>query len=90
MDDPLLQALNESNGDLIAALKTVARADVCVVVANGTLVGANLDDSKITDAGLEELAGQDKLRWIGLARTGVTAEGAAKLREALPGCYVLY
>ena len=75
MDDPLLQALSESGDDLIAALKTVARAEVCVVVTKGVLVGLNLDGSKITDAGLEKLAGQDQLRWVGLAGTGVSPRG---------------
>ncbi|HIG81025.1 MAG TPA: hypothetical protein EYQ62_05150 [Verrucomicrobiales bacterium] len=90
MDDPLLQALSESNDDLIAALKTVARAEVCVVVTRGALVGLNLDGSKITDAGLEKLGGQEQLRWLGLAGTGVSPEGVAALRERLPGCNVLH
>ena len=90
MDDPLLQALSESNDDLIAALKTVARAEVCVVVTHGALVGLNLDGSKITDAGLEKLGGQEQLRWLGLAGTGVSPEGVDALRERLPGCNVLY
>ena len=90
MDDPLLQALSESNDDLIAALKTVARAEVCVVVTNGALVGLNLDGSKITDVGLEKLAGQEQLRWVGLAGSGVSLKGVDALRERLPGCNVLY
>ena len=90
MDDPLLQALSESGDDLIAALKIVARAEVCVVVTRGALVGLNLDGSKITDAGLEKLGGQEQLRWLGLAGTGVSPEGVDALRERLPGCNVLY
>ncbi len=90
MDDPLLQALNESGDDLIAALKTVARAEVCVVVTNGALVGLNLDGSKITDAGLEKLGGQEQLRWVGLAGTGVSPEGVAQLQKSLPNCNVLH
>ncbi|MBC8325157.1 MAG: hypothetical protein H8E27_05985 [Verrucomicrobia subdivision 3 bacterium] len=90
MDDPLLQALSESGDDLIVALKSVARTEVCVVVTQGVLVGLNLDGSKITDGGLEKLAGQDQLRWVGLAGTGVSPEGAAALRERLPNCNVLY
>ena len=90
MDDPLLQALSESGDDLIAALKTVARAEVCVVVTQGALVGLNLDGSKITDAALEKLSDQEKLRWIGLAGTGVSPEGVARLRERLPDCNILY
>ena len=89
MEDPLLQALTETNNDLIAALKIVARADVCVVVTGGALVGLNLDGSKITDAGLEKLAGQDQLRWVGLSGTGITAGGTAALRKSLPDCNVL-
>jgi hypothetical protein len=63
---------------------------VCVVVTNGALVGLNLDGSKITDAGLEKLGGQEQLRWLGLAGTGVSPEGVDALRERLPGCNVLY
>ena len=49
-----------------------------------------MENTKISDAALEHLAGLKKLRWLGLARTGVTAEGVAKLREALPQCAVLH
>jgi len=90
MDDPLLQALTETGDDLIAALKKVARAEVCVVVTNGVLVGLNLDGSKITDAGLAKLMGQDKLRWLGLAGSAVTPEGVDALRKQLPDCNVLH
>lgn len=90
MDDPLLQALSESGDDLIAALRIVARAEVCVVVTQGALVGLNLDGSKITDAALDKLTGQKKLRWIGLAGTAVSSEGVARLRERLPDCNILY
>ena len=90
MDDPLLQALSESGDDLIAALRIVARAEVCVVVTQGALVGLNLDGSKITDAALDKLTGQKKLRWIGLAGTAVSPEGVARLRERLPDRNILY
>jgi len=90
MDDPLLQALSENGDDLIAGLKTVARTELCVVVTRGALVGLNLDGTKITDAGLAKLEGQDTLRWIGLAKSGVTEEGVGKLKATLPNCNVLF
>jgi hypothetical protein len=90
MEDPLLQALNENGDDLVAALKTIARSEICVIVTDGVIVGLNLDGSKITDAGLSKLASLDKMRWIGLARSGVTDAGVKKLRKALPDCNVLY
>lgn len=89
-EDPLLQALSENDGDLEAALKSVARAEVCVVVTAGNIVGLNLDDSKITDAGLAKLEGLEHLRWIGLARSGVTAAGVEQFKSARPDCNVLF
>ena len=89
MEDPLLQALSENGDDLVASLKTVARAEVCVIISNDAVVGLNLDGSKITDAGLAKLEGLDQLRWIGLSRSEVTEAGVKKLKAALPGCNVL-
>ena len=89
-EDPLLQALSENGDDLEAALKSVARAEVCVVVTAGNIVGLNLDDSKITDAGLAKLEGLQHLRWIGLARSGVTEDGLNQFRAARPECNVLH
>ncbi len=90
MEDPLLQALSENSDDLVAALKTIARTEICVIITDGVIVGLNLDGSKITDAGLSKLATLDKMRWIGLARSEVTDAGVKKLRKALPDCNVLY
>ena len=90
MEDPLLQALSENSDDLVAALKTIARTEICVIITDGVIVGLNLDGSKITDAGLSKLATLDKMRWIGLARSEVTGAGVKKLRKALPDCNVLY
>ena len=90
MEDPLLQALSENSDDLVTALKTIARTEICVIITDGVIVGLNLDGSKITDAGLSKLATLDKMRWIGLARSEVTDAGVKKLREALPDCNVLY
>ena len=85
----MLDAVAENKDDLAAALKAIVSADVRVVEDGADIVGLNLDDTKITDAGLEKLTGLKKLRWIGLARTGISPEGAAKLRGALPDCHVL-
>ena len=90
MEDPLLQALSENSDDLVAALKTIARTEICVIITDGVIVGLNLDGSKITDAGLSKLTTLDKMRWIGLARSEVTDAGVKKLRKALPDCNVLY
>ena len=90
MEDPLLQALGENGDDLIAALKTIARSEICVIVTDGVVVGLNLDGSKITDAGLKKLTSLKKMRWIGLARSDVTDAGVKKLRKSLPDCNVLY
>ena len=89
MADPLIEALAEHNNDLTTALKVVVSAEVRVVLDGTDIVGLNLDDTKITDAALEKLAVLDKLRWLGLVRTGATPEGIEKLRKALTGCTVL-
>jgi len=90
MEDPLLQALSENDDDLVAALKTIARSEMCVILTDGIVVGLNLDGTKITDAGLSKLKTLKKMRWIGLARSPVTDAGVKKLRKALPGCNVLH
>ena len=90
MEDPLLQALSENDDDLVAGLKTIARSEMCIILADGIVVGLNLDGCKITDAGLKKLMVLEKLRWIGLARSSVTEAGVKKLRKALPDCNVLY
>ena len=89
MADVLIEALAEHNGDLVAALKTIVSAEVRVVFDGTDIVGINLDDTKVTDEAMEKLAGLDKLRWIGLVRTGVTPEGVESLRKTLPNCTVL-
>ena len=90
MEDPLLLALSENGDDLVAALKIIARSEMCVILTGGVIVGLNLDGSKITDAGLSKLASLENMRWIGLARSQVTDAGVKKLRKALPDCNVLY
>ena len=90
MEDPLLQVLSENGDDLIAGLKAIARSEICVIVTKGAVVGLNLDGSKITDDGLVKLEALDQLRWVGLARSGVTEEGVKKLSDALPNCNVLF
>ena len=90
MADVLIEALAEHNDDLVAALKTIVSAEVRVVLDGSDVVGINLDDTKVTDEAVEKLVGLDKLRWIGLVRTGVTPEGVENLRKALPNCTVLF
>lgn len=89
MSDALIDALEKHDSDLTAALKTIVTAEVRVVIDDSDIVGLNLDDTKITDEALEKLVDLKKLRWLGLVRTGVTPEGADKLRKALPNCAVL-
>ncbi|HKD36562.1 MAG TPA: hypothetical protein VKB78_07165, partial [Pirellulales bacterium] len=40
----------------------------------------------VTDAGLANLEGLSKLRWLDLEGSNVTGAGAGKLRIALPNC----
>jgi hypothetical protein len=48
----------------------------------------SLVDCDITDVGLKHLTELKRLKKLSLERTGVTAEGVAKLRLALPKCDV--
>jgi hypothetical protein len=43
---------------------------------------------QVSDAGLKYLTGLKKTQRIDLSHTKVTAEGAKKLKEALPDCNV--
>jgi hypothetical protein len=44
----------------------------------------DLTDTRVTDAGLKELAGLQQLRTLRVRATQVTEAGAAELRKALP------
>jgi internalin A len=46
------------------------------------------DNSRVTDAGLKELAALKGLTTLRLGESGVTAEGVAQLKKALPNCSV--
>ena len=48
----------------------------------------NLKYSKITDAGLKEVAKLQNLREFSWTRTKATAEAAAELSKALPNCKI--
>jgi hypothetical protein len=43
---------------------------------------------RINDDAVDALAGMKKLKWLDIAGSAITAEGAVKLRQALPGCPV--
>ena len=47
-----------------------------------------LQGTRITDAGLQHLAGVPSLKKLLLGRTKVSAQGVAELRRALPNCEI--
>jgi hypothetical protein len=47
-----------------------------------------LDNTKITDAGLKEVAKLQQLTFLGLSDTQVTDAGVAELQKALPNCKI--
>jgi len=47
-----------------------------------------LNRTKISDAGLKQLAELQQLEWIYLSDTQVTKAGFAELKKALPNCAV--
>ena len=50
----------------------------------------NLNDTRITDAGLMHLKGMTELRILFLYDTQVTDAGIAELKQALPNCVIRY
>jgi hypothetical protein len=49
-----------------------------------------LDSAGVTDAGAEELKGFSHLKLLNLYHTLVTEPGYRKLKEALPGCQIIW
>jgi hypothetical protein len=47
-----------------------------------------LNDTQVTDAGLECLKGLTELEWLNLKNTQVTNDGVNKLQRALPHCKI--
>jgi hypothetical protein len=48
----------------------------------------NLSDTKVTDAGLEELAALKKLRTLRLYKTRLTVAAINELQKVLPHCRI--
>jgi hypothetical protein len=48
------------------------------------LAGLDLGDCRVTDAGLESLAGREVLQWLDLSRTAITYHGLLRLLRQLP------
>ncbi len=48
----------------------------------------NLQDTQVTDRGLERLTNFDRLDYLRVARTKVTREGVMRLQAALPRCEI--
>ena len=63
---------------------------VAVLVCPGVLGQEVLDleNTKVTDAGLEHLKGLSKLVGLRLEGTKVTDAGVQRLKEALPDCFI--
>ena len=50
----------------------------------------NLSGTKVSDVGLDHLAGQAALRWLDVRHTGVTDRRVRQLQQALPELEILY
>jgi hypothetical protein len=48
----------------------------------------DLSDTKVTDAGLGELAALKQLQWLELSETITTDTGLKELQKALPRCRI--
>lgn len=62
--------------------------DLKVLAACERLTSLQIGSSKITDAGIEHLKGLSKLATITISASGLTPEGIAALRTALPNCRI--
>jgi hypothetical protein len=47
-----------------------------------------LDNTSVTDEGIEQLAGVASLRSLSLQNTSISKDGLANLRGALPNCTI--
>ena len=52
------------------------------------LTHLDLDNTKITDAGLKELKGLGTLRTLRIGNTKVTDQGVTELQKSLPKCKI--
>jgi hypothetical protein len=77
-------------GDLPALRFSRWRAGVLAALpAPAGAFGLGLVGTRVTDAGLKELARLKRLQALDLGRTKVTDAGLKELRRALPGCRVI-
>jgi hypothetical protein len=53
------------------------------------LRGLSLNESKATDAGIQELNDMKHIRWLILKNPGVTAKGAQQLKRSLQETYII-
>ena len=65
---------------------TAARASKKGVNGYNELRSLCLDNTVVSDAGLERLVGLSRLLWLGLTNTLVTDEGVKKFKQSLPNC----
>lgn len=95
-------SLTESGIDAIGTAKTLRSLKMGGTSISGVglekLMGSlpNLSSlslrrsKRVNDQSVDVLSKWSSLRWLDVQDTGITAEGAAKLRAALKGCEVLY
>jgi hypothetical protein len=92
MTDLRLRTLGELRGLKRLTLDNTAITDAGLADLAGlsALAYLSLDGSAgVTDVGIDGLARLKNLSWVKLTGTGVTEEGAGRLRRALPDCRVI-
>jgi hypothetical protein len=82
LEEWLLVSLSGGNvGDeVLPLIKDLASLNLKIIDLGGT---------RVSDAAVEQLAALGKLWKLRLTGTGVSAEGIARLREALPNCEIV-
>jgi hypothetical protein len=65
-------------------------AGVAHLMGLTSLTGLSLDNTRITDACVGQLAALARCRTLHVAGTGLTAAGIAALQASLPGCQIIH
>ncbi len=73
----------------LVADRTLITDEALAELTSLPLEELNLRETRVTDAGILSLAKLTRLKKLDVRRTAVTAAGVARLRAALPNCWIM-